>query len=87
MVQSLTLSLNPQLILKPILLTHKKPFKRVPEASEKDCQKTFLVSHPTTISPRKVIPPTHMSSRDGINSIKWNKWKFFDSFLIARNNN
>ena len=42
MVQSLTLSLNPQLILKPILLTHKKPFKRVPEASEKDCQKTFF---------------------------------------------
>ena len=50
MVQSLTLSLNPQLILKPIL-THKKPFKRVPEASEKDSEKTlksFLVRHVAT---------------------------------------
>ena len=70
MVQSLTLSLNPQLILKPIL-THKKPFKRVPEASEKDSEKTlksFLVRHPksTTISPRKVITPTHVPSRDQI---------------------
>ena len=39
MVQSLTLSLNPQSILKPILLTHKKPFKRVPEASVKNSEK------------------------------------------------